>query len=161
MELRRANFRFNRQINLREVIASSSVFYMEQEDINEDRVVSEEHLEDSESLIVFQNTNRQYENERYCYIKLNTLVGLDGNTKQISIEKIIVDTNLIQTCLFDTIFIVLLQQENNEFNNRIVISNSLNECFRGRIVECARRLSYCIYNLFCKYTSDDCSTYRI
>lgn len=161
MELSRANFRLNRQINLQEVITSSSVFYMEQEDINDDRVVSEEHLEDSESLVVFQNTNRQYEKERYCYIKFNTLVGLDGNTKQISIEKIIVDTNLIHTCLFYKIFSILLQQENNEFNNRIVLSNSLNECFRGRISECARRLSNYIYNLFCTYTSDDCSIYRI
>lgn len=161
MELKRENFRFNRRINLQEVINSSSLFYMDIEDINEDRVVCEEHLEDGESLIVFQNTDEQYENERYCYIKLNTLVGLDGNTKQIIVEKIIVDTNLIQTSLFDEIFRILLQQENNEFNNRIVLSDLFNESFRGRIDECVRELSNRVYILFTEYTSDYSPTYNI
>ena len=50
MELKRENFRFNRRINLQEVINSSSLLYMYLEDINEDRVVCEEHLEDGENL---------------------------------------------------------------------------------------------------------------
>lgn len=50
MELKRENFRFNRRINLQEVINSSSLLYMYIEDINEDRVVCEEHLEDGENL---------------------------------------------------------------------------------------------------------------
>lgn len=107
------------------------------------------------------NTDEQYENERYCYIKLNTLVGLDGNTKQIIVEKIIVDTNLIQTSLFDEIFRILLQQENNEFNNRIVLSDLFNESFRGRIDECVRELSNRVYILFTEYASDYNPTYNI
>ena len=106
--------------------------------LRNDAVVNDERLEDGDELIVFQNTVEPYQNERYCYIKFNTLVGNDGQTKQITINKIVVEKNLIHPNLFTQIFTILLQQEDNEHPNRIVITNRFNECYRDRIVEIAR-----------------------
>ena len=95
MEIKRGNFRFNRIVNVNEILNESALFSMNQDDIDNDAIVNGERLEEGDELIVFQNTVEPYQNERYCYIKFNTLVGNDGQTKQITINKIRVDRNMI------------------------------------------------------------------
>ena len=95
MEIKRGNFRFNRIVNINEILNESALFSMNQDDIDNDAIVNGERLEEGDELIVFQNTVEPYQNERYCYIKFNTLVGNDGQTKQITINKIRVDRNMI------------------------------------------------------------------
>ena len=160
MEIKRGNFRFNRIVNVNEILNESTLFSMNQDDIDNDAIVNGERLEDGDELIVFQNTVEPYQNERYCYIKFNTLVGNDGQTKQITINKIIVDRNMIHPNLFTQIFTILLQQEDNECPNRIVITNRFNECYRGRIVEIARSAANRVCEIY-TYTSDLNPTYII
>lgn len=153
MEIKRDNFRFDRIVNSNDIINESSLFYMNQEDIDADIIVSGEQLGDNDTMVVFQNTVEPHQNERYCYIKFNTLVGGDGQTKQITINKIVVDRNLISPNLFSQIFIILLQQEDNEYRNRIVLTNRFNECYRGRIAEVANAAAIRICDLY-TYTSE-------
>ena len=160
MEIKRGNFRFNRIVNINEILNESALFSMNQDDIDNDAIVNGERLEEGDELIVFQNTVEPYQNERYCYIKFNTLVGNDGRTKQITINKIIVDRNMIHPNLFSQIFTILLQQESSEHPNRIVITNRFNECFRGRIVEVAFAATNRICDLY-GYTSELNPTYII
>jgi hypothetical protein len=160
MEIKRGNFRFNRIVNVNEILNESALFSMNQDDIDNDAIVNGERLEDGDELIVFQNTKEPYQNERYCYIKFNALVGGDLVTKQITINKIIVDKNLIHPNLFTQIFTILLQQEDNEHPNRIVITNRFNECYRGRIVEIARSAANRVCEIY-TYTSDLNPTYII
>lgn len=160
MEIKRGNFRFNRIVNTNEILNESSLFFMYQDDIDNDVIVNGERLEDGDELVVFQNTVEPYQNERYCYIKFNTHVGNDGLTKQITINKIIVDRNMTYPNLFTQIFTILLQQEDNECPNRIAITNRFNECYRGRIVEIARSAANRICELY-TYTSELNPTYII
>ena len=153
MELKRANLRFNRIVNVDDIINESSLFYMNQDDIDNDAIVNGEILEDGDELIVFQNTTEPHQNERYCYIKFSVMIGGDGQTKQITINKIITDKNLITPNLFAQIFIILLQQEDSEQPNRIVITHRFNECYRGRIVEIAKSAAKRICELY-TYTSE-------
>ena len=88
MEIKRGNFRFNRIVNVNEILNESALFSMNQDDIDNDAIVNGERLEDGDELIVFQNTVEPYQNERYCYIKFNILVGNDEETKQIFADRI-------------------------------------------------------------------------
>ena len=153
MEIKRDNFRFNRVINPNNVIEESTLFYMEQNDIDEDSIVNGEQIENGDKMIVFQNITRPYQGERYCYLKTNTIIGLDGHTKLITINKIIVDRNLINQNLFFNIFRILLQQEENEYNNRIVLTSRFNECFKNRVIDIANTISNHICELY-TFTSD-------
>lgn len=56
MEIKRGNFRFNRIVNVNEILNESALFSMNQEDIDNDAIVNGERLEDGDELIVFQNT---------------------------------------------------------------------------------------------------------
>ena len=151
MRIKRANFRFNRLVNVDDIIGHSNLLLMEQEDINVDNNVHDCILEDNANIVVLQNDIEPHQNERYCYIKYHTIVGGDGNTKLITIDDIIVDENLISYNLFAHIFTIFLRQEDNEHPNRIVVTNGYNERFRGRIVEVANDIANricCLYNTF-------------
>ena len=148
MEIKRDNFRFNRLLNVDDIIGESNLFWMSQDDIDADGVVGGEQLEDGDSIIVFQNTVEPHQNERYCYIKFNTAIGADGHTKQITIDKIIVDNNLINQHLFIRIFNIFLQQEDNDYSNRIIVTNRYNKTFRGRIVETANEIANNVLELY-------------
>ena len=161
MEIKRENFRFNRIVNPYDVIDDSALFSMTQEDIDSDAIVSGEKLEDGDDMIVFQNTVEPHQNERYCYIKINTRIGTDGLTRMITINKIIVDGGLIDRNLFAQIFTILLQQEDNEHPNRIVVTNGYNERFRGRIVEVANNIANRICGLYNTYTNANHQSYTI
>jgi hypothetical protein len=103
MEIKRDNFRFNRIINPSNVIEESTLFYMEQNDIDDDDIVCGEQIEDGDNIIVLQNITEPYQGERYCYLKTNTIIGGDGHTKLITINKIIVDKNLINPKTNETV----------------------------------------------------------
>lgn len=153
MEIKRDNFRFNRIINPSNVIEESTLFYMEQNEIDDDDIVCGEQIEGGDNIIVLQNITEPYQGERYCYLKTNTIIGGDGHTKLITINKIIVDKNLINQSLFFNIFKILLQQEENEYNNRIMLTTRFNECFKNRVVDIANSISNRICEMY-SFTSD-------
>lgn len=158
MEIHRRNFRFNRILNMERVVADSTLFYMDQVDINDDENVRGEHIGEREGIWVFKNKEEAYNRERYCYVKTTTHIGGDGHTKAIFVDKIITDGNLIINELFVCLFTILLQQEDNEYPNRIIIGN-INKCFRRNITETAKEIGNYIYNLYNTYTSDLVPTY--
>lgn len=148
MEIKRDNFRFNRFLNVNDIINESNLIRMSQDDIDADGVIGGEQLEDGDDMIAFQNTVEPHQNERYCYIKFNTIIGADGHTKQITINKIIIDNNLINQNLLNQFFTIFLQQEDNEYYNRIVVTNRYNKTFRGRIFETANEIANHVYELY-------------
>ena len=160
MEIIRENFRFNRVVNLSDVINNSSLFSMYQEDIDADNIVNGEWLEDGDDMIVYQNTVEPHQNERYCYIKTNTRVGTDGLTRMITINKIIVDGGIIDHNMLAQIFTILLQQEDNVHPNRIMVTNN-NVRFHGRIVEVANDMANRICELYNAFTNDINRSYII
>lgn len=158
MEIQHRNFRFNRIINVEEVVANSTLFYMEQTDIDADENIIGEHLKQENSICVLMNNAESHKGERYCYIKTSTYIAGDGHTKTITIDKIIIDRYLIDLKLFTRIITILLQQEDNEYSNRIVVGN-MNKCFRRNVAETAKEVGDYIYKLYNAYTSDLISTY--
>jgi hypothetical protein len=158
MEIERKNFRFNRIVSPYDVICDSVLFSMTQEDIDSDSIVSGERLEYGDDMLVFQNVVAPYQNERYCYLKINTLIGGDEHTKQITINKIIVDGGLINHILFARIFTILLQQEDYEHPNRIVV-DYINKRFGGIINETSNEIACFIYELYQNFTSDFVTIY--
>ena len=96
--------------------------------------------------------------EKYCYLKINTSIGLDNNTKCVIINQIIVDENIIDTRLFCKIIHILLQQINNEFNNRIIVGNK-NICFKNNVLKYANEIGEYICDLFYGFTNHDCLEY--
>lgn len=161
MRIKRANFRFNRIVNVDDIIGYSNLLLMEQGDIDVDNNVHDCILEDNASMMVLQNDVEPYQNERYCYIKYHTIVGGDGNTKLIIIDDIIVDENLISYNLFTHIFTILLRLEDNEYPNRIMVTNRYNERFHGRIVEVANDIANRIYGLYNTFINDNNTSYVI
>ena len=153
MEIKRDNFRFNRVVNPNDIINDSSLFSMSQEDIDVDNIVNGERLEEGDDMIVFQNTVEPHQNERYCYIKINTRIGADGHTKLITVNKIIVDASLIGHNLFAHIFTILLRQENNEYPNRIVV-DYINKRFGEIINITSNEIADYIYELYQNFTSE-------
>ena len=158
MDIYRRNFRFNRILNVEEVLTDSALFYMEQNDIDSDGIVKGEHLEQEDTVCVLMNNAEPHRGERYCYIKTRTQIGDDRHTKAISIDKIIIDGNLINQNLFVHIITIVLQQEDNEYPNRIIVGN-INKCFHRNITETANEIGIYIYNLYNTYTSDLISIY--
>ena len=55
MRIKRANFRFNRLVNVDDIIGHSNLLLMEQEDINVDNNVHDCILEDNANIMVLQN----------------------------------------------------------------------------------------------------------
>ena len=99
MRIKRANFRFNRLVNVDDIIGHSDILLMEQEDINVDNNVHDCILEDNANIMVLQNNIEPHQ-------------------------------------------------------NRIVVTNGYNERFRGRIVEVANDIANRIcglYNTFMLY----------
>ena len=92
MKIECKNLKFNRLVELDNIIDDSCLFYMEQADIDSDEIIHDEILDDNENICVFQNDKEPYCGERYCYLKTKTLIGLDGKTKMIIVKKIITDT---------------------------------------------------------------------
>ena len=160
MEIHRKNFRFNRILNVEEIIANSALFSMEQIDIDADEIVRGEHLEQEDTICVLMNNVEPHRGERYCYIKTSTHIGGDGQTKTITIDKIIIDGNLIDRNLFTHIITIILQQEDNEYPNRIIVGNR-NKCFYRNTIETANEIGNYVYSLYITYTSDLISTYSI
>ena len=73
MRIKRANFRFNRLVNVDDIIGHSNLLLMEQEDIKVDNNVHDCILEDNANIMVLQNDIEPHQNERYCYIKYHTI----------------------------------------------------------------------------------------
>ena len=69
MRIKRANFRFNRLVNVDDIIGHSNLLLMEQEDIKVDNNVHDCILEDNANIMVLQNDIEPHQNERFCYIK--------------------------------------------------------------------------------------------
>ncbi len=161
MKIERANFRFNRIVNVDDIINQSNLLWMNQDDINADNNVHDYILEDNASMMVLQNSVEPHQNERYCYIKYHTIIGGDGNTKLITIDDIIVDENLISYNLFTLIFKIFLRQEDNAHPNRIVVTNGYNERFRGRVVEVANDIANRISGLYDTFINDNNTSYVI
>ena len=161
MEIHRRNLRFNRILNVEEIATNSALFSMEQSDIDADEIVRGEHLEQENTMCVFMNIAEPHRGERYCYIKTSTHIGGDGNTRVISINKIIIDGTLISQNLFVHIFTLLLQQEDNEHPNRIIVGNRINQRFHNNIAETADSIASYIYDLYNIFTSVQSPIYII
>lgn len=159
MEINRKNFGFNRILNVKEIIENSCVFDMEQADIDADRIIKGEHLEEMEGMSVLAKYGEPNEGEKYCYLKAGERIGDDGKTKVISIDKIIIDECLIDKSLFAHIFTVFLQQEDNEYANRIIVGNRIDQCFHLNIAETASVIAKYLFELYTNYTSDHVLTY--
>ena len=153
MEIKRDNFRFNRIVNVDDIVGGSNLLTMGQSDINGDNIVHDYTLEVGDTMVTLQNDSEHHRNERYVYIIYNTLIGGDGNTKLLSIKNVIVDENLINYNLFVYIFTILLRQEDNEYPNRIVVTSGYNERFHGRIVEVAKDIANRICGLYSTFTN--------
>jgi hypothetical protein len=121
--------------------------------------VSNIDLEDSKLYFSWEETSSSIKNvikNKNYYgsaSETNTIIGGDGHTKLITINKIIVDKNLINQSLFFNIFKILLQQEENEYNNRIMLTTRFNECFKNRVVDIANTISNRICEMY-SFTSD-------
>lgn len=158
MELIRKNFRFNRNVDIDTIIDESHLLLMVQTDIDNDNNVHGCTLADGDTMMVLLEP---YQDERYCYVKYHTLVGGDGNTKLMVVEKIIIAENLINHDLLAHVFTILLRQEDSEYPNRIMVTNGYNERFHGRIVEVANDIAYRICGLYNTFTDDYHTIYVI
>ena len=63
MRIKRANFRFNRLVNVDDIIGHSNLLLMEQEDINVDNNVHDCILEDNANIMVLRNDIEPHQNE--------------------------------------------------------------------------------------------------
>lgn len=161
MEIKRDNFRFNRVVEISDIIDKSHLLLMEQTDIDDDNNVHDCTLADGDTMIVLQNGIEPYQDERYCYVKYHTIVGGDGNTKLMVVEKIIIDENLINHDLFAHVFTILLRQEDSEYTNRIMVTNGYNERFHGKVDEVANDIANRICGLYNTFTDDYHTSYVI
>ena len=66
MEIKRDNFRFNRVVEISDIIDKSHLLLMEQTDIDDDNNVHDCTLADGDTMIVLQNGIEPYQDERYC-----------------------------------------------------------------------------------------------
>lgn len=161
MEIKRDNFRFNRIVNVDDIVGGSNLLTMGQPDIDGDNNVRGYTLEVGDTMVTLQNDSEHHRNERYGYIIYNTLIGGDGTTKLLSVKNVIVDENLINHALFAYIFTILLRQEDNEYPNRIVVTSGYNERFHGRIVEVANDIANRICALYASFTNQHHTSYII
>ena len=63
MRIKRANFRFNRLVNVDDIIGHPNLLLMEQEDINVGNNVHDCILEDTANIIVLLNDIEPHQNE--------------------------------------------------------------------------------------------------
>lgn len=161
MELLYKKITFNRIINISDVINASCLFVMGINDIGNDIYVCGEKINEDEEILVFQNNEEPFAGERYCYIKTKTMSGLDGHTKMIVIEKVITDKIFVTYEFFLRIITILLQQENDGYNNRIVIGCKINDCFNGRIEEVSNNCSLYLCDLFTSFLDNYDTPYTI
>ena len=130
---------------LKDIVENSHLFEMDAEDIILDENIKDKELQQNENILVFQRyINNKW--ERYCYLKISTSVGLDNKTKCVNIKQVIIDVNVIDNRLFCKLIYILLQQINNEFNNRIIVGNK-DLCFKNNVVQCADEVGNYIYDL--------------
>lgn len=106
MRIKRANFRFNRLVNVDDIIGHSDILLMEQEGINVDNNVHDCILEDNANIMVLQNNIEPHQ-------------------------------------------------------NRIVATNGYNGRFRGRIVEAANDIANHICGLYNTFINDNNTSYVI
>lgn len=142
----------NRQISANDIIDSIALFYMEDTDVANDENLTSETILENETIYLLQNIDLPSNViEKYCYVKTRTIIGQDGNTKVTLVEKIIIDSNLIEINLLKLLFKLLLQPMINKYPNRIVggIMNRL----VSPIDNCAEQLAEYTFNLFNEYTS--------
>ena len=161
MKIERKNLKFNRLVELDNIIDDSCLFYMEQADIDSDEIIHNEILHENETIYVFQNNKEPHRGERYCYVITETIIGGDGKTKMIIVKKIITDTQFISESFFTRIFTILLQQENIPSSNRIAVGEKINKRFCGAIDTTSVKISQYICDLFNDFTGDNCSIYEI
>lgn len=160
MLIERKNFRFDHIVDIEGNMDNLHIFYMTEEDIQNDDVVRDETLEENESLLVLKNIEGQT-SDKYCYIKIKTLTGLNGVTRMFIVEKIIVDNNLINQNLFARMFTIILRQNYNNLTNRINVAN-LNRSFHGNIDNLANEIAEYVTSLFSYFTdSVICPSYSI
>ena len=156
MEIKCENFGFAQIPDVDEIIREHTVSQIEDIAANQ-RIIGDEHLEEGDSIYTLQSTNEHHLGEKYCYIKTHTIIGEDGHTKQISIEKVILDNNLhpLKTPqtrqIFERILNSIMQEEDSaEYPHRIKVHNE-NERFHNRIPEVANRLARYLYELYAAF----------
>lgn len=160
MLIERRNFRFDHIVDIEGNMDNLHMFYMTNEDIQNDDIVREELLEENESLFVLKKIGEQT-SDKYCYIKIKTLIGLDLETKMYIVEKIIIANNLINKNLFVRIFTIILQQNDDNFTNRINVAN-LDKSYHGNIDNIANEIAEYVTFLFSCFTdSVICRSYNI
>ena len=160
MEIVRSNFRFNRIIDIDEIMNDSRLFAIPQEDIVEDEFVRNENIGDGEAWLVLQNNSDVFFGERYCYVKTYTSLGGDNQTKLINVDKVILDGSLINRELINLFFTILLQQEDNEFPNRIKVGNIVNCRFHDDIQRVSSEIANYVIRLFNEFTSNHIPIYN-
>lgn len=161
MEIVRKNFRFKEVIDITSIIDKLHVFYMEQVDIDKDDNIRGEMLEENETLLVLMDIDEQTQN-KYCYIKIKEEIGLDNETRSITVKKIIVDNNCIEKELFKHIFTILLQQNDDILTNRIIVPKKINNRFHNNIQSVADEISAHVIFLYSTYTNPViCPSYEI
>lgn len=141
----------NRQISINDIIDGLSLFYMEDVDVVNDKNLTNETILENENICSLQSRESNT-CERYCYVKMKTVIGQDGNTNAILVEKIILDSNLIEFNLLKYLFRLLLRPIINEYPNRIV-AGRINRLV-SPIANCAEELADYTFNLFNEYTSE-------
>lgn len=158
LEIRRENFGFNRTISVDDIIRTSCVYNMRKVHIDADKIVNGEILDNDERLLVYKNDYPW--DEEYCYIKTKTEIMGDGHAKLVTIKKIIIDEHLIDEVLFTEIFTILLQQEDNEYQNRIKIGNKEPIPFHGDCLKTsAHSIARYVCELFHEFTSNEVKQY--
>ena len=161
MVIERKNFRINHIIDIERNINNLRIFDMSDEEIHQDDIVRGEILEENESLLVIRN-GAEHTSDKYCYVKIKKEIGLDHETKRFTIEKIIVDNNLINQNLFAHIFNIFLHQSDDIFTNRIVVPNAINARFHDNIDEVAQTIAAYITRLYTNFTNSTvCTSYEI
>lgn len=140
----------NRQISINDIIDGLSLFYMEDVDVVNDKNLTNETILENGSICSLQSRESNM-CERYCYVKMKTITGQDENTKAILVEKIILDSNLIEINLLKYLFRLLLRPIINEYPNRIV-AGRINELV-SPVDYRAEQLAEYTFNLFNEYTS--------
>ena len=148
-------------ISIREAEASSTIFNMTMEDIqNDNRICDIVTLsDDNESLITFQNIDVERD-ERYCYIHLKEYIGRDGKTKAVIIKKFVIEETFIEVDFIRSILNIILRQYNNQHPNRICIGHKsyrINHDFDKCILEIATDL----VDLYFEFTNNTVRSYYL
>lgn len=117
-----------RDYDITQILDNIKVFSMNQEDIDDDVFVGNIQLGENDELITVQNIKLN-STERYCYMLMTNLIGLDENTKFKIVKWIYVDSNALRYEFFEWLFGNIAKQRNST-HDKIMLTNiceSLND----------------------------------